>query len=95
MGIKENPYPFELNPFIAPSPFELNPKNPSNREREREGERAVPKQRWSWNARAGVSVEIARSEEIALSEEIAQSKAHSEKKAPKRAGKETGRRGGK
>jgi hypothetical protein len=64
-------------------------------EREREGERAVPKQRWSWNARAGVSVEIARSEEIALSEEIAQSKAHSEKKAPKRAGKETGRRGGK
>jgi len=83
MGIKENPYPFELNPFIAPSPFELNPKNPSNRERE------------SWNARAGVSVEIARSEEIALSEEIAQSKAHSEKKAPKRAGKETGRRGGK
>jgi hypothetical protein len=42
MGIKENPYPFELNPFIAPSPFELNPKNPSNGERGREGEREVP-----------------------------------------------------
>jgi hypothetical protein len=55
MGIKENPYPFELNPFIAPSPFELNPKNPSNRERERGRESGteatVELERASWSLR--------------------------------------------
>jgi hypothetical protein len=47
---KKAPYPFELNPFIAPYPFELNPSTQAT-ERERERERAVPKQRQIWNVR--------------------------------------------